>query len=245
MSFALSFADSLRAWAGELDQIERVLLPEAIAKALTWTAYDLRDENREHMATVFDRPTRFTLGSLQATPATEADPVASVGFKDQIGQRRHYLWPQVEGGPRPHKQFEKLLIARGIMHPSEFAVPGRRAPLDAAGNIRPSLIVQILSQFGAQSDRYANETKRSRKRAGSGRVRYFVPGPGKWERLPRGIWSEATRNSAPIPIILFVRQPTYQVRYRFAEFNTARAEALFPSRFDRALRSVVERSIRA
>lgn len=238
----VSFGSSLDAWAQDMDALERSLVPEAAAKALNWTAYDLRDENRELMPKVFDRPTRYTLGGLTVFTATEEDLVATVGFKDRNGRGAHYLWPQVEGGGRPHKAFERALIARGIMRPSEFAVPGRRAPLDANGNISAGLITQILSQLGASRDAYQWETKRSRKRAGTGRVRYFVPGNGKWDRLPRGIWTEVTATSAPLPTIMFVKPPTYQARYRFFEINRMRAEAVFPERFDRALAQAVDRA---
>lgn len=227
-----------------MDALERVLVPEATAAALNYTAYDLREENRPHMQAVFDRPTRYTLNSLNVTPADEGHLTARLWFKDSAGSTQHYLLPQVEGGGRGHKRFERLLIQAGIMRGNEYAVPGKRAPLDAYGNIRGSLITSILSQLGAMHDVYQRETARSRKRAGPARTRYFVPGPGSWDRLPRGIWTKPTSASGPMPIIMFVRKPTYQVRYRFHEFNTARAEAMFPERFDRALAAAVGRSFR-
>lgn len=239
---SLSLEGTLKEFEQQLDALERDLLPEATADALSWTAAQVRDDLKDMLPSIFDRPARYTLGSLMMEPANPQHLVSTVRFKDSARHHEHYLWPQVRGGGRPLKRFEQLLIQRGIMRPGEYAVPGKRAPLDGSGNIRGSLIVQILSQMGAMHDRYANETKRSRKRAGPGRTRYFVPGPGKWERLPRGIWTEVTKSSAPLPIIMFVKRPTYQVRFRFHEIAGQLAAEVFPSKFDRALARAVDRA---
>lgn len=235
---SLSFESTLREWERGMDALERDLMPEATADALNWTAAQVRDDLKGMLPSVFDRPTRFTVGSLMMEPASPQHLVSTVRFRDTWGSR-HYLWPQVSGGNRPLKRFEQLLISRGIMKPGEYAVPGKRAPLDASGNIRAGLLMQILSQLGAMGDQYANETKRSRKRAGPGRLRYFVPGPGKWERLHRGIWLEAP---SPLPIIMFVRAPSYRIRFRFHDIAAGLAAEVFPSKFDRALTRVVDRT---
>lgn len=239
---SLSFSGTLREWERGMDALERDLLPEATADALNWTAAQVRDDLKGMLPSIFDRPTPYTVNSLMMQPANAQHLVSTVGFKDTPGRGRHYLWPQVEGGGRPMKRFERLLIGRGIMRQGEYAVPGRRAPLDGSGNIRAGLLMQILSQLGAAGDAYQNETARSRKRAGPGRRRYFVPGPGKWERLPRGIWMEQGKSSPPLPIIMFVRAPSYRVRFRFHEIATGLAAEVFPSKFDRALARVVDRT---
>ncbi|WP_440640275.1 hypothetical protein ACSHT2_02720 [Bradyrhizobium sp. PUT101] len=206
--------------------------PIVTAYALTKTAQDIKAEEVDTMKAVFDRPTRFTLNALYVKPATKTDLVAEVYFKDGFGSvpAWRYLGPQVEGGARVHKSFERALIRSGIMAQSEFAVPGSGAKLDSSGNISGGTITRILSQLGAaeQSSGYkANQTAKSRARAKKKNVgRYFVLRPGAGGRAGRnvapGIYYRADLREM-VPVIMFVKPPRYQKRFPFYE----RAQAVF------------------
>lgn len=231
----ISFEKDIEAWTRGLNERERRQVPFAASLALTETAKAVREDNRAHMEMVFDRPTRFTLGSLQVTPSRKETLHARLMFKELPRRSVHYLTPQIEGGVRRHKAFEKWLIGRGIMNENDFAVPAAGARLNAAGNISPGMITQILSQLAVSPDAMQWETAKSRKRAGARRARYFVPKPGS--ALPRGVWRRQGKKIAPV--LLFVRSPTYSVRYRFFEVSEEAALRLFPQIFDRALERAI------
>lgn len=223
----------------EVEDVRRALralserdAPFVTAYALTQTAKDIKAAEVETMQSVFDRPTRFTLNALYVKPATKQDLVAEVYFKDGFGSvpAWRYLGPQVEGGARVHKAFERRLIRAGLMQSDEFAVPGSGVKLDSFGNIAGSTIERILSQLGAAEQKagaQANQTKKSRARAKKkGIGRYFVlrsGGPGNADRnVAAGIYYRADLQ-AMLPVIMFVRAPRYQKRFLFYE----RAGAVF------------------
>jgi hypothetical protein len=120
-----------------IDANLRDKIPFVNAYALTKTAQDVRLDEIETMQRVFDKPTRFTLNALYVRPATKQDQFAVCEFKEGFGSvpAWRYLGPQVVGGKRSHKSFEKRLIAKGLMLASEYAVPGKGAQLDAFGNV--------------------------------------------------------------------------------------------------------------
>ncbi|MBN9078531.1 MAG: hypothetical protein BGN87_00205 [Rhizobiales bacterium 65-79] len=226
----ISFETNIREWTAWMTDLERNQLPFATALALTNTANGLREYHRDLLPIIFDRPTRFTMNSLRVTPATKASPVASVWFKDSARAQSHYLLPQVEGGGRPLKRFEKWLVNRGLMSASERAVPAKGLRLDAYGNISAGTITQILSQLAASPDAHQWETARSRKRAGPQRARYFVPRqPG----LPRGVWRRQGKKLEPV--LIFVSTVSYQARYHFFDLSNAYANAHFPRNFADAM----------
>ena len=86
----------------------REQLPVAMAKALTFTAERVRDAEKKAIEGAFDRPTPFTLNSLYLRGATPQRLEARVWLKD-LRFREHYLVPQIRGGERPLKRFEKYL----------------------------------------------------------------------------------------------------------------------------------------
>lgn len=110
----------------------------ACAVALTKAAKAIKADEVNEMKSVFDRPTRWTLNSLQLVPATKNDLTARVLVKDQPRMSQHYLVPQVEGGPRKLKGFERGLD-------NEEFVPGAGVKLNAAGNVPVSSIKKVLA----------------------------------------------------------------------------------------------------
>ena len=230
--YKVETADVIKA----LGNLAREDAPIVTAYALTKTGQDIKSAELESMRSVFDRPSRFTLGALALKPATKKDLVAEVYFKDGFGSvpAWRYLGPQVDGGPRVHKAHERRLIRAGLMKPEEFAVPGSGVKLDAFGNISGSTIERILSQVGAaeQASGYqANATPKSRARAKKKNGgRYVVLRPGAGGRADRnvapGIYHRAGAREL-VPVIMFVRAPRYQKRFPFYET----AGAVFDKRF--------------
>ena len=221
--------DVLKALEGAESQI-----PFATAKGLTDTIKDVRDAEVQVMRKVFRAPTPYTLRSLFVRPATKARQEASTWLKD--GSRpEHYLLPQIRGGQRPLKRFEKRLVMHGFMRPDQRAVPAHGARLDAYGNMSRGQIVQILSQLRTavvQGD-YSNATNSKRSRAKRKAMAYFVS-QGKGSRragyqgvrgrgvmyeqhLPAGVWArhQFAWGTAVKPVLLFVSGAKYGPRFDF------------------------------
>lgn len=209
-------------------------IPFATAKGLTDTIKDVRDAELQEMRKVFRAPSPYTLRSLYLRPATKARLEAVTWLKD--GSRpEHYLLPQIKGGGRPLKRFEKRLVMNGLMRPDQRAVPAAGARLDAYGNMSRGQIVQILSQLRTavvQGD-FSNATNSKRSRAKRQAVAYFVShgtgsrragyqgvrGRGAMyeQHLPAGVWArhQFAWGSAVKPVLMFVNGAKYSPRFDF------------------------------
>jgi hypothetical protein len=218
--FKVDPSDLLKAFAAMREKDA----PFLTAYALTKTAQDIKDAERASMSDVFDRPTNFTLNALAVKTASKTDLNAIVYFKDGFGSvpAWKYLAPEVDGGERAHKSFERRFIRAGIMKPDEYAVPGAGIKLDANGNISGSTLELILSQVGAAEQwagYQANATKRSLKRKRS-IGRYFVlrpeGDPQRARAVAPGVYWRAGFKEI-VPVILFVRAPQYKKRFPFHE----------------------------
>ena len=126
-----------------------------------------------------------------------------------------YLGPQVHGGGRRKKGFERALERAGVLRAGEYAVPSRFAPLDGNGNMKPGLITRILSDVGANPDPMSNTSAKNRKRRqGRGKGTFFVVrNRGK---LHAGIYFRLGLRDIR-PVLLFVGAPHYQPRFPYYE----------------------------
>jgi hypothetical protein len=189
-------------------------LNAAAATALTWTARDVRDGIRKELPQTFDRPTPFTLNQLTLKAATAAQPVAEVGFRE----RADFLVPQVKGGGRRQKPFERALIQAGHMPAGRFAVPGPGAPLDQYGNIPRRLLGEILSHLQAHTGTRAKRNLSTERRLRNAQKKiggkYFVI-DGSRKGLAPGIWRQGAAARDVRPMLLFVRPPQYSARFNF------------------------------
>ena len=248
MSIAVTFT-GLRERLQTLDRLEREQLPFAAALALTTTAQQIRAGLVDEMRVVFDRPTRATLNSLFVQPATKAKLEARVWIKDgrsrtgagnlagvegKWGKGRaaiSWLSPEVYGGARGHKGFEKMLQRKGVLGSGQFVLPGKGAPLDQFGNIKRGDLNKILS--GA---RLFTEEGYKANAAEDASSRYFLIRRGSRpigvaERLGRG---EGTRNNIRM-VLAFVAQPKYGRLLDFHGVSGRIAADLLPIEFEKAL----------
>lgn len=214
-------------------------MPFLTAAALTATAQEVQKAEVEKMKDVFDRPTPWTVDSVYIVPAKKADtmPTAIVAFKDDAGKGKlpayKYLAAEIEGGARKYKSHELALIAAGVMHSGEYAVPGEGVVLDEYGNMPGALIETILTQLGA-SERVAGHTsnmslnrsrKRNIRRAGG---RFFLMRRNSGAR--DGIYFEPTPRVI-FPFIIFVSTPGYGERFPAYETATEVVERTFTLKF--------------
>lgn len=250
-----NIADSL----GFVGQLFHNQIPFAAAVALTRTAWAARSAIRAEMQTQFDRPTPTTLDSTLVKRATKADLASRVYVKDDAFKGTaptKYLGPQVYGGDRGLKRFERALQARGLLPPGMVAVPGGAATLDQYGNVSRGQIVEILSYlqaFGEQGYR-ANMSERRRDKLQRGTAtsrgyNYFVllkregklP-PGVYKRMAYGRDPRVAHlaYSGAKPVFVFVRMPHYKPRLPFEEIARRAAEERFEGEFVQAFNEAVE-----
>lgn len=253
MPTRIGIAADIRPLLARLSDAQRTQIPFATSVALNRLMRAAKDELRAQMQRDFDRPTPYTLNSLRTVPATRARLEATVDFKDAYDKgtpAEKYLGPEVLGGSRGLKRFERALQRIGVLPLGMQVVPGDAAPLDQYGNVSKGLLVRVLAYFQAFGEQgyTANTTAAKRKRMtratrkNPGGVAYFAlqrPRNG----LRAGIYQRFSfaAGSAVKPLLMFVRAARYEPRLRLyetaqavvrrdgrAEFERALAQALVP-----------------
>lgn len=237
-------------------------MPFAVARALTKTQMLVAQEIYAEMPRVFDNPTAYTLDSVRVQPATKRELFSRVWLKDDTFKgtpATKYLAPQVNGGERSLKRFERALQARGLLPAGMVAVPGSAARMDQFGNVERGQIVQILSYFDAfpQQGYRANMTQRRRDNLAKGKPSQGVRGysyfalskregkllPGIYQRMSYGSDKRIAhlQRGAAKPVFIFVSMPTYRARLDFYGIARRVTEGEFPRQlresFDQAVRT--------
>jgi hypothetical protein len=217
---------------------------EAAVFALNRAAVFVRADLRREMESVFDRPTPFTLNGLQTINATKDHLEAKVWFKYYSIKTagHHYLEPQVFGGSRPFKGFEKLLCDVGVLPKGWFAVPGPDAVLDQYGNMSTGQIIQILSYFRAfhwAPHNAGNRPFGPYARQPKNPQIFFVvqPGDADWGRrqLPPGVYLRVGRSFKQV--LSFVEEVYYAKLFKFFEVAQQSAAREVPKVFAEVLKA--------
>jgi hypothetical protein len=189
-------------------------LPFATMLAINRTAKLVKDEIREEMGRVFNRPTPYALNSLMTEMATKKKLEGQVWLRDVWGSSGgvpgvNYIGPAIFGGSRHAKAHELALRRAGILRNDMMVVPGNGAPLDQYGNITGGRIKQMMSglSIGRETGYMSNITAASRQR-NKRRAVYFTMG-----NPPIGIF---TRQGGVVKCFeKFVKVPSYQIRLDF------------------------------
>lgn len=189
-----------------LNDLEKKQVPFATALALTNVGKQIKQEERNEMERVFDRPTAYTLNSLYLKKATKRDLTVRVLLKDRVNRgnaANTYLNPQIYTGQRRLKGFEKLLQARGVLPEGYYAVPAKRTKLDRHGNIATRMLTQIIK---ATKPRSESSTGRRTQ------LRFIVldEKPGQ----AGGIFA-MTADQRLYPVLIFVKRAQYGQRLDF------------------------------
>lgn len=197
----------------------------ASAVMLTKTAKDVQKAIVDRMGVDFDRPTKYTLGSMTIKPAKKDDLEAIVKPRDVVGRgtpAEKYLTPQIFGTSRNRISSERKLDAAQYMLPGEFAVPAKAAELDGNGNFKKGMWNRIPSEIKAAGE--AKQTTRTRKKnKGVAKKSYFVIDQ-HGSALKPGIYRRVGKRIEPV--LIFVSSPRYAKRLRY--FETA--DATFAAR---------------
>lgn len=235
--------------ARQFTELERQQLPFAVMQACNDTAFEIRETWKRTAQRVFDRPRPITTNAVLYAKATKDRLYADVFIRDEATggtPPARYLLPEVEGGARRLKPFERLLMARGVLPAGMFAVPGRGVPLDAHGNVPASVISKVLSQLGARRDPLQNETAASRarrRRRGAVERDYIYLERKRYRMLP-GIYELARTQfgGAVRSIFIFVRKVAYRPRYDIFGLAQRQWNRLMPFYFNRHLQRAIDNS---
>ena len=119
MVLAFKFKSNSAAVQNKMAKLALKQVPISVAKALTFTAKILQDQNVRDMPTLFDNPTGWT--------------------KNARTSQQHYLKVQQTGGGKPSKAFETAIQARGIRAQKfRYATPTSRQSTGKFGNVTKS-----------------------------------------------------------------------------------------------------------
>lgn len=233
-------------------------IPFATALALTRTAQEAKREVERQLPMAIDRPTPWTMRGFRLWPATKARLRAEVDFRDSFGKGSHardYLSPQVFGGARKLKAFERSLDRVGLLPSGYAAVPGEAAKIDSYGNMHRGQIVQVLSYMRAFSEQGSKANITDKRKASLARgsksnrgIAYFVGRPGNG-RLPLGIWQRThfgALGTSIRPLVIFVKSPTYRIRFNVPgianRVAAQRFEANMAKAWKEAMRTAIPKS---
>lgn len=210
------------------------VIPYAASTALTRVAQAGQKAIIAALPSLLDRPTAYTLGSTRVVPSTVQTLMARVAVKDQAGSGNvpeNYLVPEVFGGPRKEKAFEKALRYTGVLQSGERAILGKNAPVDSSGNLSRSELAKVLAVTAARPG-----AKRISKAKAADRKQYFagtVAGQ-------RGVWKRDGKKVSAI-LIFTRKQPTYRSRVDFAGIVQSVVEANFEREFLAAADAIIQR----
>lgn len=219
------------------ENLRKDQIPYATQLALNETAKYVAAKLSQAMDTAFDRPTPYTKSAFYIKYARKDLLVASIGIKDTTFKGNpavRYLFPEISGGARNLKGFEKLLQRSGVMPNGWYAIPASGAPLDAYGNVSGGTINKILSQLQSARDSQANEspamrTKRNRTRR-MGRYFAVMPATEKGKLKP-GIYERLGSTFGSAIRLMFIyssKAPSYSGRYDFYGLAKTIAQERYP-----------------
>lgn len=243
--FKLDVRADISRFERKLNSLHRNQIPFATSLAVNNTAKDVKAELVKEMERVFDRPTPFTLNSLQLKPGNKVNPTATVWVKDKPFKGRapiEWLGPAIYGGQRTHKRGETMLRQRGHLPNGWYVRPATWA-LDQHGNITKGLMSKIMAALDANLDRSVVTKRKPLRKGGrrqSRKAEFFVAKPGerKTAHLPPGVYQRTAFGfgSAIRPTLLFITGSSYRKRLDFFGVAERTARKMFRRRFKEALR---------
>lgn len=221
----------------------------ATAKALTQTAYQVRDDVKTEMkANIQGGATAYALRGFNVENATrdnltsrvylrEDGPAGGTPYKQALG----HLFT---GGQRRWKRLEGWLRGKGMIPAGYMIAPGPSAPLDSRGNFRARALKEMLTILGS------NTRNLEATRAGGKSIGFFIARPGDKSGLPPGIWrrintahkgnstrreAKKARSSTVQAWIMFIKPVGYQKKFNLEKTAKRTVDRIFTARFNKAL----------
>lgn len=152
----------------QLQALSGTQFEAAAAKTLNMVAGRVAKEMKAEMGRVFDKPTRYTLQSVQWKPAKVGQlgiEIAPTYFGGKGIDPQQFLKAEAFGGRRNDKRAEVALRrVRILPNGMQMVIPKTPFPgsVDAYGNLKGSFIVHLISYFQAFGEQgyRANMTQR-------------------------------------------------------------------------------------
>jgi hypothetical protein len=236
-------ADTGRTAAVEIRALVATAVPSVTAKALTFTAQRAQREIVATMPKVFaGGATPYTLNATRLETATPQRLFARVAVKDRSSNNgtlpEDYLLPQVQGGGRKEKRFERAMRYAGLLQQGERAVLGEGASVDRFGNLKRGEIQRILTATRSAFDPYQRKSGSARSKRNAKKAPYFGARIGRtW-----GVWKRIGTQGEIEPILIFVRKlPQYRPRLDFEGIARTVAEREFAGIFGRLFNQAAAR----
>lgn len=234
----------------------------ASTRAVNNTAFAARKAVRDLIASSLDRPMPKTVAlpqvTKQALPKLQPWAEISLDYRRFTGSQG-YLTPQIEGGKRVTKAFERRLQAIKILPQGMYAVFAKRSGvLNQYGNLSGPKIRQILSYFQAFTEagftgnmkaKTIDRMRQGKRKGMKFGMSYFVSTGkrfgGLGMRLPPGIWERHYPNGTAgksfiRPVLLFVQDVQYSRRIDYV----GTIERTVSSMLERELTKELARALR-
>jgi hypothetical protein len=232
--------DTIRA---KLSKIEQKKWPKILAYAANESGFYAKNKVYKEMQRVIDKPRPFTLNSLfvKKVSAKDADTTLMWRPGSTSGNSAgKYLIPQVTGGQRHEKGFEKLLRISGILPVGYYVIPTKDAPDDGYGNVPGPYLVRILSYLRAFRDRLQNRNL-DKEKAVKKKLQYFVVRPGQKSYLSPGIYERLSMFGGAIrKLFFFSTKATYKQKFPFYEIANNAAKEKFNEKLDEGIRKALD-----
>lgn len=222
LSIVLEGADKFKK---EMDSVSKQV-PFATALALTRTASLAQAAIKKEMASVYDRPTNWTLNSLRIDPARKDKLRALVAVKDFAARGTpalRWISPSVEGGKRLDKKSEQRLQRIGALRSGYQTAVGRSTRTNKHGNLTRKRVLDAVK--GAESS----------MQGGSPGDKYFLMRRGS---TPIAIAHRRSRKNLDI-VMAFVPTPTYSTLLDFYGIGQKVASKNLPIELKKALEHAI------
>lgn len=231
-------------------------LPSILARTLTKTAKDAKNQVTGWLPRLLDKPTPWTMRSLFVFPAEKKEtPMrAAVAFKSEFGRLPRHMMDSVEagrsmraqvfGGQRQLKESERTLQANGITPAGRpYLIPAIGAKRDAYGNVSGSFMNRVMFtgvRRGSASQGY-HLPMNNRSESSSTRGQFFVM---RKNGSAIGIFKNMGRASRPLPVFLFSARAQYRPRVPFSKIVGAEVDRMMVRRFNESVRVVAAKYLR-
>lgn len=236
----ISVKHNIDASVRKLTAIQREQIPFAASVAINRTAKRAQDAIKSEIASVFDRPKPYTLGSTFVANSSKRNLRAIVGLKDKSSSGRaaaKYLQAQIAGGSRKTAGYELALSRIGALPKGWRVVPGAGAKLDRYGNLDKRQLTEMIGSLRSGIRTFKGKGKRQSLTG------YFIARRDApiTKHLEPGIYYRIYRagSSAIIPVLIFAQTSRYRKRLDILSLVTKTVTQHFDGEFEAALKQAL------
>jgi hypothetical protein len=231
---------------GKVNDLQKLVIPRAAELALNETVFAIREQMKEKIPQIFDRPVPLTINSTLYKKAAEVNQQlqATVFIRDDVPKGNavsRYLNSQINGGLAYRTRFAKKLgnIAdpdesggnAPILAPNRVMVPAigsKNVRLNQYGNMSPGQFTQIIAALENSSSAGGGTFQ------GKGGVNYIyfnqtMVDERRLRNTKPGIFRVKGRELSRV--MTEIPTPTNNGKFKFFDISRQIADTEFPKRF--------------